>query len=195
MRSSSPLGLGGTGRPDVLRFRVGGRGTFVRSFLAMAFYRFRVAFRPNSLSSARSCQKRSSNVSRHASEHTRLKTRPCRWDTRAWLCAGISLRHSLHTLRFPERINTKLDDEPISAMRSSSLPLGLLSREVLPPLDRHVDIGRLEPRSPDPPQLPDRETGLQPMVPQDRRDSFSAFSTCSGRLRLWPPVRQTGQSR
>ena len=37
MRSSSPLGLGGTGRADALRFRVGGRGTFVRSFLAMAF--------------------------------------------------------------------------------------------------------------------------------------------------------------
>ena len=37
MRSSSPLGLGGTGRADGLRFRVGGRGTFVRSFLAMAF--------------------------------------------------------------------------------------------------------------------------------------------------------------
>ena len=37
MRSSSPLGLGGTGRAEALRFRVGGRGTFVRSFLAMAF--------------------------------------------------------------------------------------------------------------------------------------------------------------
>ena len=35
MRCASPLGLGGTGRADALRFREGGRGT-VRCFLAMA---------------------------------------------------------------------------------------------------------------------------------------------------------------
>ena len=36
MRSSSPLGLGGTGRADALRFREGGRGA-LRYFPAMAF--------------------------------------------------------------------------------------------------------------------------------------------------------------
>ena len=36
MRCASPLGLGGTGLVDALRFREGGRGT-VRCFLAMAF--------------------------------------------------------------------------------------------------------------------------------------------------------------
>ena len=36
MRCASPLGLGGTGLADALRFREGGRGT-MRCFLAMAF--------------------------------------------------------------------------------------------------------------------------------------------------------------
>ena len=44
VRSSSPFGLGGTGRTEGLRFREGGRGAFVRYLPAMAFYRFRVAF-------------------------------------------------------------------------------------------------------------------------------------------------------
>ena len=57
--------------------------------------------------------------------------------------AGISLRHSLHRLDVP-LANTKLDNDPISAMRSSFLPLGLLAGEVFPPCHRHVNVGRLD---------------------------------------------------
>ena len=71
------------------------------------------------LSSARSCQKRSSKTSRHASEHTRLTTRPNRWETRTIVCAGIVFKHSLHFDDLPLWIYTKLADEPI---RTQPLP-------------------------------------------------------------------------